>query len=445
MSKNDTEGGWADRVAKLAFIVSLSVLVFAYGYSAHRHHLFPFWFVESAVHGMSKMERTVTGKRSWLYIPSQSNQKVTRYDKSKAYDALSMTTSIGENNKMYVRIIDMSGDVVQQWTISWLEIWPDATHIPALFVPKEDPGTHIHGAVIMDNGDVVFNFEHLGLVRLDPCGAVVWRLPYRTHHSIHVDDTGDLWVSGQIDHTSADPAIENYQPPFIEPTLLKVSPDGQILVEKSVMSLLKENNLHSLLYMTISDELTIQTKGDTLHLNDIEVFPAHMPEGVFKHGDIMISLRNINTILVFDPVDWKVRYKSTGSFLRQHDPDFIDGNTFSIYDNNSINRAGIGRQSRILIESAQTGTSTAYFTGSKEKPFFSYVMGKHQWLPNGNLLITDTLAARAFELDRQGDIVWEYTNTLGDGYAGIVEEVSRLPPDRTAAFFSESRVACEVN
>lgn len=443
MNTEKSEGNGPDIVAKILFVFSLSILVFAYGYFAHKFQLFPHGFLESAAQGMSKVGSELTNQRSWFYKPTHVTEKVARHEHSRAYNALSMTTSIAEDNKMYVRIIDMEGNVVQEWKISWGEIWPDATHIPKHEIPKEDPGTHIHGAVVMGNGDIVFNFEHLGLVRLNPCGDVVWRLPYRTHHSIFKDDSGDLWVSAQINHDDADPSIPNYTGAFIEPTVLKVSPEGEILLEKSLMKLLQENNLHSLLYMTPSDDIFMAAGGDTLHLNDVEVFPTHMTEGFFKHGDVMISLRNVNTILVFDPVTWKVKYKSIGAFLRQHDPDFIDGNAISIYDNNSIAQAGGARYSRILIESVNDQVITSYFTGSKEQPFFSAIMGKHQWLPNGNLLITDSLASKAFELDGQGEIVWEYTNTLGDGYAGIVEEVTRLPRSYNAEFFRASRSVCD--
>ena len=47
----------------------------------------------------------------------------------------------------------------------------------------------------------------------------------------------------------------------------------------------------------------------------------------------MISLRNVSTVLVFDPDDLKIRYSITGRFVRQHDPDFVDNNTISVFDN----------------------------------------------------------------------------------------------------------------
>jgi hypothetical protein len=37
-------------------------------------------------------------------------------------------------------------------------------------------------------------------------------------------------------------------------------------------------------------------------------------------------------------------------------------------------------------------------------------MGGVQGMPNGNVLITDSGAGRAYEVDRQGRIVWDFFN-----------------------------------
>ena len=133
-----------------------------------------------------------------------------------------------------VKIMDMDGKTLHQWIIDWFKIWPDAKHVPDRLLPKSPPGTHVHGAVLMENGDLVFNFEHLGLVRLDRQGKVVWRLPYQTHHSIDRDDDGNLWVCGQKEHTEPSDRFPNQIPPFVEDTILEVTPEGKIVREWSV-------------------------------------------------------------------------------------------------------------------------------------------------------------------------------------------------------------------
>ena len=93
---------------------------------------------------------------------------------------------------------------------------------PKTRFPSERPGTHIHGAVVLEDGDIVYNYEHLGLVRLDLCGEVVWRLPYRTHHSVHQDDDGDLWVSAQINRDGEATGYPNHVLEFVDPIILEV-------------------------------------------------------------------------------------------------------------------------------------------------------------------------------------------------------------------------------
>jgi hypothetical protein len=172
---------------------------------------------------------------------------------------------------------------------------------------------------------------------------------------------------------------------------------------------------------------------DRLHLNDVEPFPSNLEEGVFKKGDILVSLRNINTVLVFNGDSKEIKYLSTGMFIHQHDPDFIDGNTLSVFDNKTASGER-GFQSRIVIVSARDMTSEVFFKGSLENPFYTSVMGKHQWLPNGNLLITETRQGRAFEINRRGEVVWEYVNYVDRGVIGIVTEVLRLPLEYKSVF-----------
>ena len=61
-------------------------------------------------------------------------------------------------------------------------------------------------------------------------------------------------------------------------------------------------------------------------------------------------------------------------------------------------------------------------------------MGKHQWLPNGNLLITESKSGRGFEINRQGELVWQYINYVDQDIVGIIGKAERLPPEYTQLF-----------
>ena len=418
-----------ERFSILMFYGSIIILSFLYGYLSHQSKIFPYPIIASAEKAVfSLFYKLSSDSLPWYYLKGEYPQdgSVT-FKPQSAYKGLNLITSIGAENKLYAQLISMQGQIKHQWDIDWFKLWSDQRHLPEEIIPKEKPGTHIDGAVLMPNGDIVFNFQYCGLIRLNPCGGMVWRLPYQTHHSINFDEKGHLWVSGRKHHMKPSHKYENYVPPFEEETILEVSPDGKILQEISVMDLFIKNDFQGYLYMGPQSDWSTQTSGDTIHLNDVEPFPPSFKEGFFSKDDIMVSLRNIHTIFVFNRINQKIKFLKTGYFVRQHDPDFIDGNTISVFDNNHFAPETDGYQSRILLLSAHESKSQVYFEGGKMTPFYTAILGKHQWLGNGNLLITESMKGRAFEIDKNGEIVWEYLNVIGKGVTGIIEEAQRVP------------------
>ncbi len=149
----------------------------------------------------------------------------------------------------------------------------------------------------------------------------------------------------------------------------------------------------------------------------------------------MLSFRNnSNSIVIYNDSTKEVKDIIIGSFVKQHDPDFIDGNHISIYDNHSISSYNPDEQSRILIKSFLDQKIIVYYKGNSNTPFNSSVMGKHQWLSNGNLLITEPLHGRAFEINTKKEIVWEYLNVIQKNRLALIDEVSKVHPDLIKPF-----------
>lgn len=418
------DNGRGDRIALGMFLATIAVGVFGYGVVVGRYEVFPFSVIEGT---HAQLRLVLTGESDSWYVRSVDHERPPVFHTAQAQDGLNLVTRFVSDSVFHADIVDMQGNLLHRWNTDWFELWPDADHLPDFRVPRSRPGTHIHGAVVLSDGDLVFNFEHLGLVRLDRDGSVVWRLPYVTHHSVHLSEEGTLWVSGQVDHDEVEDRFPHRGPVFSEYTALEVSTDGEILGEWSIADILRENDLHGLLYLGTLENRDVRVgDSDILHLNDVEPFPASMEEGVFRRGDVMVSLRNINTVLVFHRDTRKVRYVETGGFVRQHDPDFIDGNRFSVYDNNNAGPDSHGHQSRIVVVDAAEEALRVHFEGGPDVPFYSDIMGKHQWLPNGNLLVTESMMGRAVELSPEGEPVWEFVNYVRPGTVGLVEEVQRI-------------------
>jgi hypothetical protein len=242
----------------------------------------------------------------------------------------------------------MQGRPIHEWTIDWFTIWPNATHIPRKITPRSRPGTHVDGAVVMPNGDIVFNFEHLGLVRLDPSGSRGdW---YQTHHSVHSTTTG-LWVSGRRITPSATRDFRTGSRHSTTYWQSRSRPTASSC-ESGLSTICWSRTGGAACSTRLAEEHGAEASGDLLHLNDVEPFPSTMTPGFFGPGDVLVSLRNVNTVLVFNTDTRKIKFVITGRFTRQHDPDFIDGNRFSVFDNMGVQPGAKDRQSRIVIVTA---------------------------------------------------------------------------------------------
>lgn len=425
------------------YIASMTVFLI-YGMIAQKYKFFPqpqlSYMLEQSIFAVSEFKGN-----DWYYVEAINRKVVPQYKASEVQPGLTLITGIGKNHGLFIKVIDINGEIVHQWDINWYKIWPDADHIPDHLIPKGKPGTHIHGSKLMKNGDIVFNFENLGLIRLDICGKAVFKVAYPTHHTVGLNNNSDFLLPGQTYHQKKLPRYPNHIPPFKADNVVKISADGKVLSEISIMTLLEKNNYQGLMYLSTTASRDTSVTGDIFHLNDVEVFPLHMKEGVFKHGDIMISLRNINTVLVFNPKTLKIRYLISGKFIRQHDPDFIDGNTFSVYDNNHFAPTNFGHNSKIVIVSALNNHVRSYFPENNKLRFYSNIMGKHQWLKNGNLLILELMNGRVFEINQQKKIVWTYNNIIQNNKkVGIMEGAERLPLQFNRQFFDKETDACRL-
>jgi hypothetical protein len=426
------------RITPILSIVFLSGLL---GFASAEFHFFPYQIYLQANHGYWKIKEYLSDELPWYYQRSSRQQTTEIVNANAIQPGLSLVTGIGPNNHSQATVIDASGRVIHNWQLNWFELWPDATHL-AQYDYKELPGPHTHGVILMDNGDLIFSLERAGLFRIDPCGHVVWRLAKRTHHSLFLDDNGDLWVPSLEWQETETAERPGYKPPYKDFKILKVSTDGELINEWSLFDILKANHLERLMYMSTQANFDMDVSGDTLHLNDIEIFPSTMPPGIFEPGDIMLSLRNVHSVLILNK-DLTLKRLITGSFIRQHDPDFIDGNTISLFDNATHTAKTERPYSRIIEIKADTNKESLLYQGSKEKPFFTAIMGKHQRLLNGNILVTETVSGRAFELKGEA-IVWQYFNVLPNQRIGFIDEVQRLPTQFNKEFFEQQSALCSI-
>ena len=130
--------------------------------------------------------------------------------------------------------------------------------------------------------------------------------------------------------------------------------------------------------------------------------------------------------------------------LRQHDPDFIDGNHIAVFDNNTrFNTNDNAAYSRILRIAVPSNTVEEIYKGSPTEAFYTATLGKQQWLANGNILFSNNEKGEAKEITRDGETVWHFANLINASHTAAIQEVARLPEFMNKAWFNELANNCQ--
>jgi hypothetical protein len=336
-----------------------------------------------------------------------------------------------------MRLIRQDGELVHRWPVRFSEIFKDTSHIKTeYFVPKTDWNVEIHGALALPDGSVVFNFERAGMVKMDRCGVVQWTLSRMTHHVVEQSEDGGFWVGG-VNYIGRDDQkrLPLLKTPFYEDTLMKISSGGEVLQEISLLGLLFSNSLSGAILFANGmpgielAKSTNKVPEEITHLNDIEELTtqmaAHFPQ--FAAGDLVVSERDYNLIMVVDPKSQKVKWHQRGPWISQHDPDFQPGGRISIFNNNTdgTSTGSLLGGSEVLEVDPVTGMVSRRYGGTPSQLMYSATRGKHQYLENGNILITETEEGRIIEVNSNGQIVWEFITRYDDDEVLTVTQASR--------------------
>jgi hypothetical protein len=220
--------------------------------------------------------------------------------------------------------------------------------------------------------------------------------------------------------------------PFQEESILKISPDGKVLKEISILDVIFRSKYEGVLFANGAHDTQIEVPldHDFTHLNDIEVLSPQMAPAfpLFEAGDLLISLRNLNLLLMLNPESEQIKWSMTGPYLRQHDPDFLHTGLISVFDNRRDGDNGkIFGGSRILELNPNTGQVITVYGEKDDEPFFTETQGDHQRLPNNNILITESGAGRAFEVTAESEVVWSFVNRWDDDSVATIGRATRYP------------------
>jgi len=306
--------------------------------------------------------------------------------------------------KCTAELMDRHGRVLRTWSHEPCEIWESFE--------------------LMDGGDLLvtgmtdvdpnrFGEEHLEsryLMRLDWDGQVVWKSPIHAHHDVEVTPGGRLltltmgYRRERSFHAGMD-IRDNF--------LTLLEPDGTVVGSLSLYDMLSAPQAGFELLKSGMKTEDMHREFDMLHVNSVEWMrrpdlAAKSP--IYSLSNILLASRNQDVVAIFNWDERRLVWSwGRGEILGPHDATVLDGGNILIFDN------GLGRGwSRSIELNPLTGEIEWEYHAPNPTDFYTASRGGNQRLPNGNTLITNSNSGQAFEVTRDGDVVWEFVTPHQD-------------------------------
>jgi hypothetical protein len=424
-------------LARLLFWVTMVIGIFTMGGVYAKNGMYPYRLFEEGYRSTVMLIKEIFQTRpDMLRKQKYAGDGVTRYDPGLAYEGLTLMQGMYHEG-VELRLVDMTGNVIHRWPADFFAIWPRPEHvIPEKNLPNSYLHYHTMGMSALPDGSVLINFSEKGTAKLDKCGNVQWTVDRMTHHAITPNPDGSYWIPVKGDvrelpdslllpglsHESLMDSLGWY-----EDRLIRVDAGGHTTNEISVLQALFDGGFEREFY----DVSRIEALDPT-HVNDIEVVTPDLAGKItgVNAGDLLISIRNMHMLAIMDRDTGHIKWHQIGPWVRQHDPDITSNGNIVVYNNGDAH-LGLNRTpgSNLIELDTATGQTSILYPRQDQAGFFTDIMGSHQLLPNGNRLITESMAGRVFEIDEQGNIVWEYIKPYDDSYASIIETAIRYDKD----------------
>lgn len=328
-------------------------------------------------------------------------------------------------------LIDRDGEVLHRWHCDYARV--RETDPGAFLAPQKDDATGCWRRVhLFPDGGLLAIFEGRALVKLDRDSRLLWAYPGHCHHDLDVDEDGRIWVltreAGLSDRLGeGEPVLLDY--------FTRLSPQGVVEARIALLAALEASPYASLLDKAPAG-------GDVFHTNTLERLDGSLAplSPLFKRGNILTSIRELNAIAILDPDREAIVWALTGQWVKQHQPTLLPSGRILLFDN----LGHYGRSKVVEVDPFTQEIVWSYEDGP-EHSLFSRTCGAAQRLPGGNTLIVESDNGRALEVTPDGRIAWEYRNPQRAGRNGeliaAILDMTALPADFPLAWLQGTRVA----
>jgi len=336
---------------------------------------------------------------------------VTRHDAARAQPGLNLLVSAHDSE---VLLMDMQGETLHRWACEFSSLWPDRGG-----VGKWRSDESFRRVRLLAGGELLAIWEGLGLVKLDRDSNVLWSFGGNAHHDLDVDAEGRIYV---LTRKAAVLPRFNEDQAILEDFVTVLSPAGVELRSVSLLECFEGAGFDEAMRF-------VDQAGDVFHTNTLSLLDgahaATLPE--FTAGRVLLSLRRPGTLAVCDLEARTAVWALQGDWRLQHEPVMLSDGHLLLFDNR-----GKRRRSGVLELDPATGEVLWEYRRAEPDAFYSASCGTAHRLANGNTLVSETEAGRAFEITRAGEVVWQYDSPFrwreGDEeFVASVFDMVRVP------------------
>ena len=337
----------------------------------------------------------ITQNKNYVINNNVIMDGVDVFVKDSIFDDLNLlTTYQGKDNYLIELVSLKNGKSIKKW-------YPDLSLITNKTLEGENrlesktSIIHLRHPIMMKDSSVVL--AGISLLKMDNNSKLIWiNTNIESHHSLELDHENNIWISGRRLYSQLPELIDKENTEFLDDLIMKINPEnGDVLFEKSVIQILKDNDLYDLIFKNGNYEF------DPIHLNDVQ--PALTDSDYWKKGDLLISSRHLSTIILYRPSSNKILWYRQGPWLNQHDPDFLDGNKISVFGNQVFrgvmeNKLELPYEfnSVFIYDFENDSFIEPYKTFLESEKIKTITEGRSEILSNGDLFVEETNNGRIF-------------------------------------------------
>lgn len=321
------------------------------------------------------------GYAGWDEDADDELSGVTRHDPTRSWAGWNLAT----DDHSVCFVLGMDGREVHRWT-----------------VPNHD---QVERFLLLEGGRIVALSVDQGVTLLDRDSRVIWQVALEAHHDLAALPDGGFLIA-----TYTERELHGRRVRFDQ--LVWLDADGRIVDRWDTWE--HREALDALHAPTLLDgpaegQVDRSVIYKYYHLNAVRPLEASDLGAVdprFAAGNLLLCMRNTSLLVILDRSSREVLWSWGPDVLDfPHSPVLTPAGSLLVFDNGRHRGS-----SRVLEIDPRDGRTLWSWEANPPEAFFTATRGACQRLPNGNTLITESDRGHVFEVDRSGDLVWDYWN-----------------------------------